>query len=195
MPSEAKILIFSEICWPPLGMVYSLTGPSPLIGKMSDISAWGHYDFNQTTTLNFSVPQFRVEVNSPLAFGTAAEHRSWEERSGRIQLLVRNTEADQPTQICTLIKRENRLPKRRRRRTYDRRTICLAIGSIRFVPLKRQQKRWGTSGGTDRIPPRGKGSYSIWRQRYDSEQFESRVPLENCLNVDGIQKWMPFCVS
>jgi hypothetical protein len=106
-----QILIFTEITWPPLGLVYALLGPHPLLGKMTDVTEWGSRGFRERTSPRFSVPQFRVEVNSPLAFGTPAEHEAWENYAGRVQLLFGETAGETPTQISSLIRLNRKRPR------------------------------------------------------------------------------------
>jgi hypothetical protein len=104
-------LMVSEVSWPPLGLVYVLGGPHLMLEKMTNVTGWGRYDFRDVTSLHFSVPQFRIEVNSPLAFGSPAEHEAWETRVGRIQLLWGNHGGETPTQISSLVQRDR--PKRK----------------------------------------------------------------------------------
>jgi len=97
-------MFFSEISWPPLGIVCSL-GRHPLLERMKDITAWGQYAFRSRDSFGFSVPQLSVEANWPLAFGSEAEADRWIERLGVATTVQSATEVDAPTQLSALIRR------------------------------------------------------------------------------------------
>lgn len=106
--SKVKVpLIFSEISWPPLGLVYALD-QHPLLSEMKDITDWGQYGFRDRASFNFSVPQYRVEANWPLAFGTKREAQAWSEQNHVMLFSWNASDGDNPTQLSTIIERHRR---------------------------------------------------------------------------------------
>jgi hypothetical protein len=53
--SKPPPLVFSEVSWPPVGLVFA-TDPHPLLGKMKDVTEWGSIDSGDRDSFGFSVP-------------------------------------------------------------------------------------------------------------------------------------------
>lgn len=101
-------LICSEVSWPPLGLVYAMDADSPthpMLHPMTDVTGWGDYTFRSRASLNFSVPQFRVEANWPVIFGPEKQADDWMTQVGGVMLTWGATDTDAPTQISSLIQR------------------------------------------------------------------------------------------
>ncbi|MDP9203664.1 MAG: hypothetical protein M3P26_17310 [Gemmatimonadota bacterium] len=109
--SSVKVpLVFSEISWPPLGLIYAID-PHPLLSAMKDITDWGQYGFRDRESFNFSVPQYRVEANWPFAFGTKREAQTWSEQNHVMLIAIGATDGDNPTQLSSIIERHRRRRK------------------------------------------------------------------------------------
>ena len=100
-------LLFSEISWPPLGVVFALS-EHPVLAAMKNITDWGQRSFKTVESFSFSVPQYHVEANYPLGFGTPAQVDRWVERN-HLMLLLDMPDGDHgPLGISTLVRRRRR---------------------------------------------------------------------------------------
>ncbi|MGI8508493.1 MAG: hypothetical protein ACR2MQ_04135 [Gemmatimonadaceae bacterium] len=96
-------LIASEISWPPLGIVFSLDAHPHLAG-MKEITEWGQYSFKARDSFGFSVPQYRVETNWPVAYGTPREVDAWTTAKGVVVAATNSLNGSAPGQIAALIR-------------------------------------------------------------------------------------------
>jgi len=75
--SHRKLLICSEISWPPLGIVFSLE-PHERLAAMPNVTHWGQHRFKDTDDFLLRMPPLKVETDWPP--GSARHTKS---RSGR----------------------------------------------------------------------------------------------------------------
>lgn len=102
-------LLASEISWPPLGVVFT-PDDHPHLSGMKEITEWGQYTFKARDSFGFSVPEYRVETNWPLAFGSAQEVDQWTEAKGIIVLAINSLTNDAPAQLAALVKQDRQRP-------------------------------------------------------------------------------------
>lgn len=100
-------LIASEVSWPPLGIVFS-PDKHPHLAEMKDITDWGQFPFKARESFGFSVPQYRVETNWPVAFGTPKEVDSWTTRKGIVVLATNSLATESPGQLAALLRQDRR---------------------------------------------------------------------------------------
>ena len=102
-----ETLIAAEVTWPPLGVVFT-PDDHPHLAGMKEITDWGQFSFRTRESFGFSVPQYRVETNWPLAYGTPQEVDAWTTRKGVVTLVTNSLSDDAPAQIAALVRQELR---------------------------------------------------------------------------------------
>ena len=65
-------MVFSEISWPPLGIVFSFN-KNPKVGEMECINHWGKYGFKDRINISIKLPLLLVSTYYPLSFGSVEE--------------------------------------------------------------------------------------------------------------------------
>jgi hypothetical protein len=89
---------FSEISFPPLGVVFA-SDPSPFFEGMADVSSWGVRRYHDRADIDLFLPTLRVETDWPLGFGTAADVERWKKDAGVIWAVA---EADDPASLTSV---------------------------------------------------------------------------------------------
>lgn len=105
-PSWAT-LVASEISWPPLGIVFTTDG-HPHLDGMKEITDWGRYSFKDRASFGFSVPQYRVETDWPLAYGTRREVDRWTTAKGIVVVSTGVDDGGPPGRMAALIRQDRR---------------------------------------------------------------------------------------
>lgn len=81
--TERQPIAFSEISWPPLGIISSETADQRF-ASMSNITGWGECNFKNKKNTIIQLPQLKVNTDHPLGFGSVADVEKWRTECGVI---------------------------------------------------------------------------------------------------------------
>lgn len=105
-PVEDRSAIFSEVSWPPVGLVLCLHGGQWLARRgLLDISDWGMQSFDAIEDLRVVVQTFTIETDHPLAFGPARDVERWRTERGVVWMLIEPDDLTSPTATSMLWRR------------------------------------------------------------------------------------------
>lgn len=97
-PVEERSLMFAEVSWPPVGLVFCFAGGGWLERRgIVDVSEWGRRPFDAVENFRLLVPTFTITTDHPLAFGSPDEVERWRTERGVIWALGGADDPDAPT--------------------------------------------------------------------------------------------------
>lgn len=97
-PVEERSAIFSEVSWPPVGLVLCLQGREWLERRgLVDITEWGRRSFDTIETTRVLVSTFTIESDHPLGFGSVSDVERWREERGVVWAIADGDDPSSPT--------------------------------------------------------------------------------------------------
>jgi hypothetical protein len=106
-PVEDRSAIFSEVTWPPVGLVLCLRGGPWLEQRgLVDITGWGQRSFDAVEDIRLLVRSFTIASDHALAFGSAGEVERWRAERGVAWALVAPEDLTSPTATSMLWRRD-----------------------------------------------------------------------------------------